>query len=125
MAFPSGDDSRWRDDAYVSGSRGGGRLEQLDEVARGIDGEDLRPGRTAHDLVAEPNSLVGEAGDLAVEVVDDEVDAVPTAGARPFTIGHRPARRALWAGQQEPQVASSDIRQHRSREADSESEVAG
>ena len=60
-----------------------------------------------------------------VEVVDDEVDAVPAAGARSFPVGHRPAGRALRAGQQEPQVASSDIGERRARDADGEAEVAG
>src|SRR5688500_7194172 len=54
--------------------RCGGWLEQLDEVSRWVNGEDLCAARTGHDLVAEPNPLLGEAGDLAVEVVDDEVD---------------------------------------------------
>ena len=60
-----------------------------------------------------------------VEVVDDEVDAVPTAGARSFAVGHRPAGRALRARQQEPQVAASDVGERGTRDADGEAEVAG
>src|SRR5205823_1906550 len=101
----------------------GGRLEQLDQVPRGINGENLCAAGTGHDLVAEPNPLLGEAGDLAVEVVDDEVDAVPASGARSFPIGHRPAGRALRAGQQEAQVPSSDIGERRTRDTDGEAEV--
>src|SRR5258708_14669194 len=108
-----------------SRSRGGGRLEQLDEVPCGVDGENLCAAGTGHDLVAEPNPLPGEAGDLAVEVVDDEVDAVPSTGAGSFAIRHRSAGRALRAGQQEPHVASSDIPERRTRDADCEAEVAG
>src|SRR5262245_26109333 len=59
-----------------------GRLEQLDEVAGGVAGEDLGSAGPGHDLVAESNSLRGEAGDFAIEVVDDEVDAVPTSRGR-------------------------------------------
>lgn len=76
-------------------SPSGGRLEQLDQVARAVAGENLCSAGPGHDLVAERLALGLEAGVLTVEVVDDEVDAVPTSGAWSCAVGHRPAGRAL------------------------------
>lgn len=42
------------------------------------------------DVVAKPGAGVTEAGDLCAEVVDDEVDAVPAAGAIASTVPQGP-----------------------------------
>ena len=92
----------------------------------GSTGEDLRAAGTGHDLVAERHALRGEAGDLAVEVVDDEVDAVPTSRARSLAVGHRPAGRALrarTAGAAGCRACTSA--NAGTRDADGEAEVAG
>src|SRR5690349_3520656 len=106
-------------------STDGGRLEQLDEVARRVEGEHLSAARTCHDVVAEADAFVGESGDFAVDVVHDEVDAVPPSWARSFSVGHRSAGRALRTRQQQAQVAASHVCERRTRYADSEPEVVG
>jgi len=55
-------------------------LEQLDQVAVGIGDQDLPPAgagdhTAAHRQVRDPDS-----GDIGVQVVDDEVDAVAARG---------------------------------------------
>ena len=62
----------------------------------GILEEDLRAAGAGDDLVAEPHAGGLEAGDLAVEVVDDEVDPVPAARAGLRTVGHGAAGGARW-----------------------------
>ena len=95
-----------------------GRLEQLDEVARRVDGEDLGAAGTGDDLVAERHAFLGEAGDLGLEVVEDEVDPVPPAGpgrspsaiARPAELcGPRQQERRL------PRVTSANAGDSRCR----------
>src|SRR4051812_47205378 len=78
------------------------RLEELDEIARGVDGEHLCATGAGDDLVAELHALPIEPRDLGLEVVDDEMDAVPASRPWSFPIGHRLAGRAVRAGQQEP-----------------------
>src|SRR4051794_15779698 len=103
-------------------SRDGRRLEDLDEVAGRVDGEHLGATGAAHDLVAELHAFLLEPGDLALDVVHDEVDAVPTAGPRLLPVGHRSAGRALRPGQQQPQVATTDLGEGGDGEADREAE---
>jgi hypothetical protein len=47
------------------------RLEELDDVARGILEEDLRAARPLHDLVAKRHAGGAEPLDLGGEVVDE------------------------------------------------------
>src|SRR5262245_3134029 len=89
--------------------RGGGELEELDEVAGGVQEQDLLAAGSLDDVVAEPCTGVAEAGDFGIDVVDDEVDAVPAAGARLDAIRHRPPRGAGRSTQQQPQVAAGDV----------------
>jgi hypothetical protein len=58
-------------------------LEQLDDVARGVLEKDLGAAGSGEDVVAEGEPITAEARDLGLDVVDDEVDAVPAAGAGP------------------------------------------
>ena len=52
---------------------------------------------------------LAELGDLGVDVVDDEVDAVPAAGARLLPVGHRSSGGARRTAEQQPQVAAGDV----------------
>jgi hypothetical protein len=56
-----------------------GGLEELDRVPGRVVDEDLLPAGPGDDVVAEPEACGAEALDLGVDVVDDEVDAVPAA----------------------------------------------
>src|SRR3954471_23752721 len=53
-----------------------GGLEELDRIARGVVEHDLPAARPADDVVAEGHSGAAQAGDVAVDVIDDEVEAV-------------------------------------------------
>src|SRR5437763_76209 len=55
-----------------------GGLEQLDRVAGGVLEQDLLPAGTGHDVVAEVHARVAESLDLGSDVIDNEVDAVPS-----------------------------------------------
>jgi hypothetical protein len=57
-----------------------GGLEQFDEVAGRVGEQDLAPAGAGDHIVAEGQSGGAQPADLGVEVVDDEVDAVPSAG---------------------------------------------
>jgi hypothetical protein len=48
--------------------------------------------------------------DLGRDGVDDEVDAIPSAGLGCAAVGHRPPGRARRAAEQEAQVAADDVR---------------
>ena len=88
---------------------GAGRLEELDDVAGRILEQDLLAAGPFDDVVAERRAGVAEPGDLGVDVVDDEVDAVPAAGSGLGAVRHRPPRRARRPGEQQPQVAALDV----------------
>src|SRR5262245_19096998 len=89
--------------------RGGGELEELDDVAGGVQEQDLLATGSLDDVVAEPCPGVAEAGDFGIDVVDDQVDAVPAAGTRLDAIRHRPPRGAGRSAEQQPQVASGVV----------------
>ena len=55
-------------------------LEQFDQVAGGILGEDLRTSGPLHHRVPEPDACPLESLDVSGQVVGDEVDAVPSSG---------------------------------------------
>ena len=59
-----------------------GRLEQLDQIAVGVGEQNLPPTRAGDQVAAEGQVCIAEPGDLGVEVVDDEVDAVTAGGLR-------------------------------------------
>jgi hypothetical protein len=67
-------------------------LEQLDHVAGWILEQDLLPAGPGHDVVAERGARIAQVCDVSVDIVDDEMDSIPAAGAgfRPSGIG-RPA----------------------------------
>src|SRR6476646_9286683 len=88
-----------------------GRLEQLDQVAGRVLDEDLPAAGTTHHVVAEGDPFGLQPADLLVEVVVDEVDAVPAAGARLGAVGHRTTCRALRAAEQQAQIAAGDGRE--------------
>src|SRR5439155_26212184 len=86
-----------------------GGLEQLDDVAGGVFEQDLQSAGAGYDLIAKfrPGRL--EPLDLACEVLDDELNAVPAAGTRASAVGHRTAGRALGAAQKESALASPNL----------------
>ncbi len=57
-----------------------GWLEQLNGIAGRVVEQDLRAAGSGDDVVAEVHAGLAEAFDLGREVVDDEVDAVPSPG---------------------------------------------
>ena len=71
------------------------RLEQLDRVAGRVVQDDLPSARAGDHVAAEGHAGGAQPGDLGVDVVDQQVDAVPAAGSgrRPSGIG-RPAELA-------------------------------
>jgi len=56
-------------------------LEQLDEIAGGDFEQDLDTAGASDDVVAEGQPGLAEPGDLGIDVVDEEADAVPAARA--------------------------------------------
>src|SRR2546428_2187819 len=81
---------------------GGSGLEELDRVSGRVVEQDLRAAGSLDDIVAEAEPGGAQPGDLGLDVVDDQVDAVPAAGAGPAAVGHRPAGRAARAAQEQP-----------------------
>ncbi len=77
----------------------GGRLEDLDRVAGGVVDEYLSTSGSADYVVAEIGAGDAEALDLGVDVVDDEMDAVPASwfGLRPSASAARPSSPGLRA----------------------------
>jgi hypothetical protein len=57
-------------------------LEEFDDVAGGVLEQDLLTAWSFEDVVAEPCTGVAESGHFGIDVVDDEMDAVPAAGSR-------------------------------------------
>jgi len=60
---------------------GAGGLEELDRVARGVLEQDLLAARPADDVVAEGQARGPQPLDVGRDVLDDEVDAVPSLPA--------------------------------------------
>src|SRR4029079_9891929 len=86
-----------------------GRLEQLDDVAGRVLQEDLLSAGPLHDVVAERRARATQSSNFRVDVVYDEVDAVPAPRARLGAVGHRPSRGALRSREQQAQVAPLDV----------------
>jgi hypothetical protein len=99
-----------RRSAGAAGTSGRRRLEQLDGIASRVIQQDLPATKPAHDVVAEPRSRLAQAVDLAVEIIDLQLDPVPAARLGPATIRHRlggPTRAAHCVHQQ-PQIAARE-----------------
>src|SRR3954469_10172781 len=99
------------DTAMRDGLRGRGgpmdRLEQLDQIAVRVGEQDLPPTRAGDQVAAEGQVCIAEPGDLGVEVVDDEVDAV-TAGDGGI-VGGGAGTGTGGAGQQQPQRPTDHV----------------
>src|SRR5215203_432752 len=68
-----------------------GGLEELDRVAGGIVERNLLAAGATDDVVAKREPGRAQALDLARDIVDDEVDAVPATRPGLAAVGHRPA----------------------------------
>ena len=87
-------------------------LEQLDGLPEGSSSSTCRPPgpRPCRCGTARPPR---EPVDLRVDVLDDEVDAVPAAGFGHGAVGHRAPGRALRPAQQQAQLAARDVGERR------------
>src|SRR5262249_15648673 len=65
------------------------------------------------DVVAKLCSRRAQASDFGLDVLDDEVDAIPPAWSRFRAIRHWPPRRAGWAAKQQTQPAARDVSDRR------------
>src|SRR5262245_31032328 len=82
------------------------RLEQLDGIARWIVEDNLRAAGTRHDVAAKADARRTQALDFSREVVDDQVNTIPTAGGGLAAVGHRTPGRACWTAQQQSEIAA-------------------
>ena len=69
-----------------------GWLKQLDRVAGRIVEQDLLPTRTGDHVIPEAHARPSQPSDLSIDVVDEQVNAIPPAWARA-------ARRRAWVVQ--------------------------
>src|SRR6478672_6827712 len=89
-----------------------GRLEQLDWIAGRVLDEDLHATHAGDDLVAKSGAVLAQSCHRGLEVLDLELEAIPSSGLRYGPVRHRlaasglPARRA----QDQPQIS---VREHR------------
>ena len=83
-----------------------GGLEQFDQVAGGVGEQDLAPTGAGDHVAAEGQAGVTEPGDLGIQVVDDQVDAVVASGG---IVGGRAGAGAGGSGQQQPQRAADHV----------------
>jgi hypothetical protein len=101
-------------------------LEELDRVAGGVVEQDLLAARAGDHVVAEAQSGGPQPFDLSGKIVDDQVNAVPTAGVGGAAVGHRSSGRAGGTAQQQTQLAPDDVRERgRGAGAELEAEVRG
>jgi hypothetical protein len=92
---------RWRCGGPVGG------LEQFDQIAVGVGEQDLAPTRASDQVTAEGQARVAEPGDLGVQVVDDELDAVTARSGG--IVGGGAGAGAGGSGQQQPQRATDHV----------------
>src|SRR5262245_2457382 len=93
----------------------GGRLEQLHGVAGRVVGERLPSGVRADDPVAEGDAGPGQPGDLGIEIVDQELEAVPAAGCRWRAVrGTLPCSTGAGRVEEQPEIAAPQHREARS-----------
>src|SRR5262245_16204129 len=90
--------------------RSTGRFEQLNKITGWVHQQDLRSSRTGHEVIAEPHSGIAQAGNLGWQILNNKVDAVPTAWSWLFAVLHGSTRRACGPAEQEPQRATDDVR---------------
>src|SRR5918992_2688223 len=101
-------------------------FEKFDGVAGGVLKQDLLAASAADDLVAEVRLRVAQRLDLAGEIVNLKLDAVPAAWLRIAPVGHGLARSAgTGLVEQEAQVASRDDRETGGVKLYTEAEVLG
>jgi hypothetical protein len=86
-----------------------GRLEEFDEIAGRVLDEDLPTTGPGDDVVAKAHSFRFESSDLALELVGDEMDAIPPPGLWTGTVRHRASRGARWPAQKEAEVPPHDV----------------
>jgi hypothetical protein len=84
-------------------------LKQLNWIASWVIENNLRAARPGNDIVAKVNACPAESIDFRREVIDDEMNTVPTARSRVAAIRHRTPGRASRSAQQETQITASDI----------------
>src|SRR5919106_193637 len=102
-------------------------FEKLDGIAGGVLKQDLLAASAANDLVEEVRPRLAQGLDLASEIIDLELDAVPAARLGLMSVGHGLACSA-GAGlvQQEAQVASREDRETEGRvKLDAEAQPLG
>jgi len=75
---------------------------------------DLLSTRSGHDLAPERHAGRAEARNLGIDVIDDEVDPVPSARTGLATVRHRTTRRALGPAQQDAKRSADDVGEGRS-----------
>src|SRR5262249_28767263 len=93
-------------------------LKQLDEIARRILKQNLLAARALHDRVAEMRACGPELRDAPIEIIDQEMNAVPAAGRLLLARGHWRAATdaaALGLRQIEMHVAARNLGEARSR----------
>src|SRR3712207_5003251 len=87
-------------------------LEKFDGVAGRVLEQDLLAAPAAYALVAKVRPRLAHALDFPAEILDFELDAVPTSRLGPASVGHglpcSPRSRRV---QQEPQVAPREDRE--------------
>jgi hypothetical protein len=91
-----------------------GGLEQFDEIAGGIFQQDLRSAWPYHDFIAELEASSAKSFDFGADVIDDELDSIPTTGTRMCAVRHRSPSRALGSAQEQSQISQKDVGEGRS-----------
>src|SRR5438093_4689225 len=100
------------------------RLEEFDEIAGRVLGEDLSTPGPGDDVIAEAYTFRFESSDLAVEFAGDEMDAIPPSGLRPGAVRHRTSRGALRPAQKEAEVPAHDVGERGGTRVHLEAEMA-
>ena len=88
-------------------------LEEFDDIAGGVLQQDLFAAWPFDDVVAKRSPGGTQSGDLRVDVIDNQVDAVPAPRSGLGAIRHGPPRGAVRSAEQQPQFAASDISEGR------------
>jgi hypothetical protein len=86
-----------------------GWLKQFNRVAGWILEQDLLPARTGDYVISEAHPCPAQTRNFSIDVVDQEVYAIPAAWAGLPAIGHRSSSRAGAAAEQQPQIAASYV----------------
>jgi hypothetical protein len=102
--------SRKRGKARLASLSAGG-LKKLNQVARRIDQKDLPSPRSGHNVISEAHTGYPQPRDLAVNVINDEVNAIPAARLWLLAIRHRPPSGAGGTAEQQSEGAAPDIRE--------------